>query len=317
MDEAFYIFYQIAMVLSLLASSFVAVMAWQRRKVPGAAAMIALALATFIWTLGFFLEVHNSTLERQLFFTSIAYIGSLSVPVAWFLFAMHYTTDNRRLTGWKIIPFCVVPLLSLILVWTNNWHHLMWSGEHLSESGRFIITVKDYGLFFWIALAYDYLLIIAGAIVLIRRLFIGTRLYKGQAVSIVIAASLPLLWNILYVFDLFSLPRKDLTPVMFAISGLFIILGLMRFQLLTAVPFARKLLIQHLHDGLLAFDMNNRLLEANPAALSIFKLDENIVGHKIEGPSPLSPVIKHISSGKLDNIELALKVSNERRFLRP
>ncbi len=314
MDEAFYIFYQVAMILSLLAASFLAVLAWQRRRVPGAVAMIAMAVAIFIWTLGYFCEAHSDTLEQQLFFTGIGYIGAMSVPVAWFLFAMHYTTDNRQITGWKIIPFCIIPLVTLILIWSNGSHHLMWSNEHLAESGLFTITVKTYGAFFWIALAYDYLLIAAGAVILIRRLFVGTRLYTGQAISLIIAVSLPLIWNFIYVFDLLSLPRKDLTPVMFAISGMVTILGLMRFQLLAAVPFARKFLFQHLQDGVLAFDMNYRLLEANPTALTIFGLEKNAIGKIIDNSSLLSPAMSQISPTEHGSIELPLTVSKEERF---
>jgi hypothetical protein len=93
-NEAFYIFYHLAMVLSLLITIFYAVLTWQRRSVPGAPAMIALAISTFIWTLGYYCEASSHTLEQQLFFTDIGYIGSLSVPVAWFLFAMQYTADS-------------------------------------------------------------------------------------------------------------------------------------------------------------------------------------------------------------------------------
>ncbi|MDD4923216.1 MAG: histidine kinase N-terminal 7TM domain-containing protein [Dehalococcoidales bacterium] len=314
MDESFYIFYHAAMILSLLVTAFLSVLTWQRRRVPGARAMIALAISTFVWALGYYCEANSGTLERQLFFTGIAYIGSMGAPLAWFLFALNYTADNIKMTGRKIAPLCIIPLFALIMVWTNNWHHLMWSGEHLVQSGYFMITVKAYGPLFWIMLAYNYLLMITGAIILIRRLFIGTCLYAGQAISLVIAVALPLLWNAVYVFDLFSLPRKDLTPVMFAISGLLIIMGLMRFQLLAAVPFARKFLIQHLHDGILAFDLHNRLLEANPAALSILALDKNIIGQKIDNSSPLSPVIKQISSSKPDSAELTLEVSKEERY---
>jgi PAS domain S-box-containing protein len=264
--------------------------------------------------LGYYCEANSSTLELQLLFTSIGYIGSASVPVAWLLFALQYTAESIKMTVKKVAPLCIVPFIALIMVWTNNWHHLMWYGEHLVQSGYFTITVKTYGTLFWIMMSYNYILIFTGAIILIRRLFVGTPLYKGQAVSLIIAAALPLLWNVIYVFDLFSLPRKDLTPVMFAISGLFIILGLMRFQLLTAVPFARQFLFQHLHDGILAFNMRNRLLEANPTALSIFELDKNIIGQKIDSLSSLSPVIEQISYGKPDNVEISLKVLNEDRF---
>ncbi len=314
MDTAYYIFYQVAMAASLLITSLIALLTVRRRQVPGASAMIALAAATFIWTAGFLLEANSATLERQLFFNNIGYIGSMSVPVALFFFAMHYTTDSRRITGWRVLAFCVVPLLTVILVWTNNYHNLMWYDEHLSTSGPFTVTVKTYGPFFWIMLVYNYMLILGASIILIRRLFTGARLYTGQAISLIIAVSLPWIWNFIYVFDLLSLPRKDLTPVMFAISGLFIILGLMRFQLLAAVPFARRFLIEHLNDGVLAFDMRNRLLEANRVALTLFGLDKKIIGSKINADSPLKAMTDRFLPELTESIELPLTKGNEERI---
>ena len=282
------------MVLSLLASLSIMVLALQRRDVPGARAMLALAAATFIWTLGFFLEAHSTTLEQQLFFTRIGYIGSLSVPIAWFLFALNYSSGTRLITGWKLALLCLFPAIFLALVWSNDLHHLMWYNEHLSNSGSFTITVKTYGIAFWIALTYNYLFIISGAIILIRRLFTGTPLYAGQAISLLVAICLPLTWNIIYVFDFFDLPRKDLTPVMFAFSGLSLGLGTMRFQLLGAVPFARRFIIDNMRDGVLIFNMQQRLLEANPAALTMLDADRKIVGKDIDLLAHVFPFFKKI-----------------------
>jgi PAS domain S-box-containing protein len=310
-NEAYYYFYQSMMILSLLASLFVMVLTFQHRKANGAKAMIALAAATFVWTLGFLLEANSSTLEQQLFFNNVGYIGSMSVPVAWFIFALHYTRDNLVVTGWRILPLCIVPLVIVALVWSNDLHHLMWFNEHLSTSGSFTITVKNYGPFFWIGLVYNYALIVTGAVILIRRLFVGAPLYTRQAVSLIVAVSLPLIWNFIYVFDLTPLPRKDLTPVMFAISGIAITLGLMRFQLFRIVPFARRFLVQQLRDGILIFDTSNRLLEANPAALKITGLEKNKIGKEIEYLQSLSPVLKRLSSIESGSVELPLTISGE------
>jgi PAS domain S-box-containing protein len=312
-NEPYFIFYQSAMILSLIASAFVMVLAWRYRRAPGALAMLALAAATFIWTLGFFIEAHSDTLERQLLFTNVGYIGSMSVPVAWFIFALHYTRGTRVITGWKILPFCIIPVATMVLVWTNPWHHLMWSNEHLITFGLFTVTAKTYGPFFWIALAHNYLFIIIGVIILIRRLFVGTPLYVGQAFSLLVAVSLPLIWNFIYVFDLFSLPRKDLTPVMFAISGIAIVLGLIRFQLFAAVPFAHKFLIHQMHDGILVFDEQKRLLEANPSALTILGADKTIIGKKLEHLAQDFPLLKRLSNAR-SGFELPLMVSGKERF---
>jgi PAS domain S-box-containing protein len=312
-NEPYFIFYQSAMILSLIASVFVMVLAWRYRKAPGALAMLALAAATFIWTLGFFLEAHSDTLERQLLFTNVGYIGSMSVPVAWFIFALHYTRGTRVITGWKILPFCIIPVATMVLVWTNPWHRLMWSNEHLITFGLFTVTAKTYGPFFWIALAHNYLFIIVGVIILIRRLFVGTPLYVGQAFSLLVAVSLPLIWNFIYVFDLFSLPRKDLTPVMFAVSGIAIILGLIRFQLFAAVPFAHQFLIHQMRDGIFVFDEQKRLLEVNPSALKILDADKTIIGKRLEYLAHDFPLLKRLSNAR-SGFELPLTVSGEERF---
>ncbi len=301
------------MMLSLIASLYVIVLAWRHRDVPGAIALLVLAISTYIWAFGFFIESHSFTLERQLFFTSIGYIGSLTVPVAWFIFALHYTTGARLITGWKAVTLCIIPFVSLVLVWTNNLHHLMWYDEHLVTSGTFLITVKTYGPFFWVALTYDYLLTLSGIVILVRRLFTGTPLYRGQAISLLIAVILPLLWNAIYIFDLLSLPRKDLTPVMFAASGIAIAVGVMRFHLLKAVPFAREFIIQHMYDGILVFNMQKLLLEANPVALAILGADKSIIGNEIKQLARDYPLLGNISFVET-SIELTWEASGETRI---
>ena len=281
----FYYFYQVAMIFSLLVSIFILVLIWPRRQLPGAREMIALAISTFICTFGFFLETHSLTLERQLFFNNIGYIGSMSVPVAWFVFALHYTSGRKLLSGWRILPLCIVPIVIIALVWSNNWHHLMWSNEHLVTSGVFTVTAKTYGPFFWVAITYSYVLIIIGSIILVRRLFVGLPLYIGQAISLIIAVSLPFIWSVISIFKLVPLPRVELTPVMFAVSGLAIAIGLMRFKLFTVVPFARKFLLEQLNDCIMLFDISHHLVEANPAALVAFGMDKTWIGKKMENIS--------------------------------
>jgi PAS domain S-box-containing protein len=300
------------MALSLLASLYIMVLTWRRRDVPGAGAMTGLAAATFIWTFGYLNATHGITLERHLFFCNVGYIGNMFVPVAWFIFALHYAIDNRLINDWKLALFCIIPLVTIVLVWTNNLHHLMWYDEHLATSGPFTVTVKTYGPFFWVALAHNYILIVSGVVVLLRRLFRGTHLYTGQAISLLIAVVLPLAWNIIYVFDLLPLPRKDLTPVMFAASGIAISLGVVRFQLLKAVPFARKFIIEHMGDGIMVFNMRHRLLEANPAALAILEADRNIIGKGIEQLYNSFPLLRRFYFPE-SSIELPLEVSGKKR----
>jgi PAS domain S-box-containing protein len=302
------------MILSLVVSLFIIILTWQRRHFRSSRAMLALASGTLVWTLGFLLEANSHTLARQQFFNNIGYLGSMTVPVAWFFFALRYTDIGGWLIGWKRFYLCIIPAIIIVFIWTNQWHHLVWSNEHLVYSGTFLVTEKTYGSFFWVALANNYILILGGAAILLRRLFIGTPLFTGQAVSLVIAVSLPLLWNIFYVFHALPLPRKDLTPVTFAVSGMAIVMGLIRFRLLTTVPFAREYIVQQLDDGILVFDIGNRLVDVNPAAMKILQAEKNIIGKRPEELSSLSPVFERLLPFEFESTEFPLKVSGKELF---
>lgn len=310
----YYYFYQVAMILSLLASVFMFILFWSRRQLPGVGAMITLAVATFICTFGFYLETHGTTLEQQLLFNNIGYIGSMSIPVAWFIFALNYTNGRKLLNGWRALLLCIIPFITIVLVWSNNWHHLMWSNAHLVTSGRFIVTAKTYGPFFWVAVTYSYILVIIAAIILIRRLFVGLRLYIGQAISLILAVIFPTVWSVISIFKLISLPRVELTPVMFAISGLTIAIGLFRFKLFTVVPFARKFLLQQLRDCILVFDVRHHLLEANKAAFATLGIDSNSIGENIENIPALAPALEQIASGQYKRLELPITVTGQACF---
>ncbi len=310
----YFYFYQVFMILSLIMSLFVIVLTWHRRHLPAAPAMIALVTATFVWTLGYFLEANSDTLERQLLFNNIGYLGSMSVPVAWFVFANNYTNTLKFIRGRKLILVCVLPFIITVLIWTNDWHHLMWHNAYLTTSGPFMVTTKTYGPFFWIALTHNYLMIAAGGIVLLRRLFVGTPLYTRQAVSLIVAVCLPWIWNIIYVFNVAALPRKDLTPAMFAISGMAIALGFVRFHLFTTIPFAREFIIQQLHDGVFIFDARNYLVEANPMALKVVGAGKSIISKRLDDLSSLSPLFTHLTPTGNDREEVTLVVAGEQRF---
>jgi len=275
--------------------------------------MIALAVATFICTFGFYMETHGVTLGEQLLFNNIGYIGSLSIPMAWFVFAIHYTSGSKYITVRRILLLSIVPIISIVLVWTNQLHHLMWSNEHLITSGSFTVTDKTYGPLFWVAVIYSYILIVIAAIVLIRRLFVGLPLYIGQACSLIVAVVLPTAWSVISIFKLISVPRVEITPVMFAISGLAVAIGLFRFKLFTVVPFARMFLLQQLKDCILVFDVHHHLLETNQAAVAV--LGNKIhVGDKIEDIPILAPVLPQMASGKYEQIELPLSVTGPQLF---
>jgi len=261
--------YVLPLVVPAAISGAIALLTWRRRHVPGATPLLVLVLAVVEWTVGNVLELGSPELEAKLFWANLEYLGIVTVPVMWLAFALQYTGREKHLTYRNLALLATVPLTTLLLVWTNDLHGLMRYDIGLDRSGPFSVVAKTYGMWFWVHTAYSYGLLLVGTVMLVQVLFRPPRLYRGQGAALVIAALTPWVGNALYISGLSPVPRLDVTPCAFAISGLAVAWGLLRFRLLDIVPMARDAVIEGMGDGVILLDGQNRVLDLNPAAQRI------------------------------------------------
>ncbi len=298
-----YTLYLLSLIISAAVAVALAFYLWQRRSTPGATPAIWLMLAVVVWSLGYVLQFKSTELSGQIFATNIQYLGIVTVPVMWFVFSLEYTGHDKWLTRRNLFLLAIVPFVTVVLAWTNSFHGLMWYGRHLETTGPFTVIAKTYGLWFWVHTSYSYLLMLFGMLILLRRLFRPPRLYRGQSIALLICVVVPLVWNVLYIFQLAPIYRLDLTPSAFTISGLAMAFGLFRFRLLDVIPVARDAIIECMSDGVIVLDRQNRFVDLNLAA-------EHIVGY------PTSEIIGQpvdcVLSGQPELVELLRDVTEAR-----
>jgi len=229
-------------------------------------------LAIVEWSLGNVLEMGSTELSTKLFWTNAEYLGIVALPVMWLFFGLHYTGQERWLTRRNLALVAIVPLITLLLVWSNGLHGLMWHHISLDTSGPFSSVVKTYGTWFWVHTAYSYLLLLLGTVVLVHALIRRPRLYHGQAMTLLISALVPWLGNASYISGLTVMPHLDVTPYAFALSGLAIAWGLFRFRLLEIIPVAHETIVEGMRDSVIVLDERNRIVDLNLAA-------QRIIGH--------------------------------------
>ncbi|VAW43096.1 hypothetical protein MNBD_CHLOROFLEXI01-1748 [hydrothermal vent metagenome] len=261
-----------------------AVIAWPRRHftywvVP----FLSLALAVFIWIIGYALELSVGTLEGKLFWAQIEYIGIAFTPVAWFLFAYQFLNeDSHQVKRWAPL-LSVLPLITIAVVFTNDQHFLLWSQVALDESGSQAVLSVSYGGWFWVHSTYSYLLILSGIVLFLRGLKRHPGQYRWQSAILILAAATPLSGNALYITGLSPIPNFDLTPFSFAISALLIVWGVVRLDLFDIVPIARRVIIESLPDGIILLDMKNRILDINEMGRKLMASGEQtIVGKYLQ-----------------------------------
>ncbi len=259
-------------------------------------------LAAAVFSLGMVLQLTSVELSAQILATNIQYIGLVVLPIAWFIFSLQYTGHDKWLTNRNFLLLAIIPFVTVVLAWTNSYHSLMWEGMHLGNSGPFLIIVKTYGPWFWVHTSYSYMLIMLGVLVLVQRLFRPPRLYRVQSIALLISVIVPLGWNIVYVFNLTSLYRIDLTPSAFTVSGVAIAWGLYRLRLFDIIPIARETIIEGMKDGIIVVDTLNRLVDMN-------RIAERIIDYPAS--KAIGQSVDHVLSSQPKLVELLYGLTEE------
>ncbi len=257
------------MIASAVVSTALAYFAWHRRPAPGATSFCLLMLAVAEWSLGYALELASTDLSTTIFWDNMAWLGAAFAPTLWFAFALQYTDQARWLTRRNVAILAIEPLITLLLVWTNGFHGLISSNIRVDTSGSFSALVVTYGPWYWINIAYSYLLLFLGAILiclLIQTLKRSAHLYRGQAGALLIAVAAPWLGNALTIFGLSPFPHLDLTPFAFTVTGVGMASSLFRFRLLDIVPVAREAVFESMSDAVIVVDGQDRIVDLNMTA---------------------------------------------------
>lgn len=224
---------------------------------------ILLLLAAAVWTLAVVFEFLLPAPFWKSLCDRLQYVGAVTVPVAWLGFCLQYTGRDRVLSTRAFVSLGVVPLCSLVLVFTNDAHHLFWT---LVDAGA-----KRFGPAFWIFLGYSYLLMAVGIVLLVRMAVRARSFYFHIRQSAVLLASVfvPFAMNVLDIAGLGPDWGPDLTPASMSVSCLILTYGFLRLRLAEVVPLAHRTTIESMADGVIAVDMEGRLLYLNAAALAL------------------------------------------------
>ncbi|MFV9503262.1 MAG: histidine kinase N-terminal 7TM domain-containing protein [Oscillochloridaceae bacterium umkhey_bin13] len=263
--------YAIAPTLAALISLSLLILVWSRRDQPLVQAFLLIMASTFFWSLCSALELSNSALIPKIILSRLQYLGIMTLPFAWLVFAMIYS-GRERWISWR---FFALPLMLqgvvVLGILTNPWFGLVWSATILrydAEVGLYYLT-GSYGPLWYVHTLVSYSLILLGTVLVFRTLLHSPPVYRSQSLAILIGVLLPWIASILFVLGLSPLPYVDSTPLAFAFTGITFWIGISRFQMFSLLPAARDAVIEYMGDAVVVFDLDRRIVDANPAALHL------------------------------------------------
>ncbi|OQY19394.1 MAG: hypothetical protein B6I35_11685 [Anaerolineaceae bacterium 4572_32.2] len=258
--------YVILLIATAIVSAASALYVYSRHRIPGNRTMVLTALAGAVWLVGYALELASVDIPSKIFWNQIQYVGIVIVIATWLVFTFQYTGREKWLTRRTLILLSIDPILTLLLVLTNEAHGLIWGPPMLDIEGPFLTLVRPHGAGFWIHATYSYALLLTTAFLLAQMLVRSRHLYRRQARLLLFATSLPILGSALMIFGINPLRYLDLAPLSFTAASLMLTWSLFRLRVGDIVPVARDAVVESMSDGVIVLDEQNRIVDLNGVA---------------------------------------------------
>lgn len=207
-------------------------------------------------------------------FEKFIYIGTCFLPVAIFftglIFAKAKITFKKR-----YLLFFIVPALSLIVLWTNDYHHLFY--KHYSIN----INEGIPGSYMIVHNIYSYSLLLLGVFQMIKATSKNSGFFSKQSLLLILGISIPLATNILGTFKILPM-TVYITPISFALTMICFAFAILKFQFLGIAPIAVQIIANRISDSYLVLDDYLVISDFNETFLKTFRLhDYDIRGKDI------------------------------------
>ncbi len=248
------------------AISLVVAMLSSRRRAPGSWPLAVINLAGAVWAFTTAFEVAAGSFDTAFFFHKLSFIGMDALGVAWFAFVARFSGHNAWVTPKRLAAISILPAATQVLVWTNQYHGLVYTSISSERSESLMSLHRTYGAWWWIDSIYTYGLIVVGLVVVLSLFVRRLGLFRRQVASLLLAAAVPIAADALFTYGALDSIPVNLAPASFAWVGLVLYWGFMRYRLMDVTPVAREFVIEHLADSVIVTDTLDRLTYLNFAA---------------------------------------------------
>ena len=304
-------YYAIALVVTVAVGLTLAAVAWRRRSVPGGTYFALMMLSGAWWAFTYACEALSKEQPLKIIWVQLSELGDGTLPVFFMLFALSYWRPDIRIRLQYQIMIWLIPVATIIIAATNGLHGILWS-EITPSAKDSNILVFEHGPWFYVSIIYYYLTLWVGVVLLFRAATSLSRIYRRQALIVLVAAVLPWIVNAFFLLGFSPLPGLDMSPIMSSVTGLLLAFGIVKFQLFKVLPIAKEIVYKQIENGVLVVSSGGIIVDINPAVKNMLGADvevgqnlEAALKNRLKIPFPLPSVHQRLEAS-LDDREKPL-----------
>ena len=218
-------------------------------------------ICILIISIGVILQSIFSTIFHidPIHFEKFIYIGTCFLPV--FLYLTSIAFSNTKINfNKKYLLLFVIPVISLIVLLTNDLHHLFYK-KYSTNTSEVI-----FGPYFYVHTLYTYTLLLFSLVSFLRYSIKNSGFFSKQSILIILGSLVPIVANILGTFNIIH-TTVYMTPISFSITILFYAIAIFKFDFLTVTPIALQRIVDRMSDAYIVINEENRIIDFNETFL--------------------------------------------------
>ena len=221
-------------------------------------------VVVIIWNIGMILQIFLSDLLHisPIYFDYISYIGICFLPITLLFTAILFTHTKIKFNRAYLLLF-VVPIISLLVLWTNDYHHLFYINYDT------IISNTTFGPYMTIHTIYSYVCIGISVYMLISYIIKNSGFFSKQSLLIALGTLIPTITNALGTFGIIELSIY-VTPITYIITLLFYSIALFKLNLLNVTPIALQRIVDVISDSYIILNEDYIVTDFNRTFLTTF-----------------------------------------------
>ncbi len=241
---------------------------YKNRKTSNLEKMFAFVfMSLLLQVLGSFLQV---VFKEQIniplvYYEYIIYIGKALLPTLLLIFAFLY--DNPRVNIKKYTWLLFIPVFIIVSVWTNDFHNLFFVNYNVNNVNA------TYGILYYIYVGLTYLQIVPALVIIIRASIDKSGLSSPQTLLLVISIVIPFIPNFITLTSGKVLPSY-ITQVSYMFTALLVSYGIIKYNILNAVPIALKSVVNIMSDAFMVISPDGTMVDMNRSFVS--KIGNNL-----------------------------------------
>lgn len=231
---------------------------------------LLLCIAVCFYIIGYAMELNSLSEEQILFWNHVEYIGIPFVSAFWLTTALLYTGNFSKHRAVLLAAIYIVPIATLVLRYTNDFHHLYFQSVGFTEEFGRLILVKKTGVWMYVQTVHSMLMIFASMVLFIQDSVKSKGKQKGKIALIMAASAVAVAGLVLTQAKPFRF-TIDYMALCLPCTALLIIVAIAKYDLLETKSVGRSRAFDCNGDAILLINSHNCVIDYNASAKKLFE----------------------------------------------